>query len=289
MTIKICTNLRFFSPIQVSMGLFSSKTKLTEEDEKIRKEKIMYIYNHRDVPNIVRQETSEWLKKYDQDLIFLAFKAEVLNFGTKEERLESNRIRDLIVSQKPQDDDERAAQFSMYTLLGNPQKSFEVAEEGAKNNHPLCLCHVGWCYMNGKGCTKDLEKGKSFYKLSIDHKGPALAYYNLGLQLESEGDKEGALKLYLGASSFGYSFAVNKLSMLYKNDIESKESFLFHSTVFNGKGSSTDSKILYNLGCFYFYGNVVQKDYDKAVEIWEMGNSKELTEVLQYMEDNEFE
>lgn len=268
-----------------------SSTTLTEEEKKIRKEKIMYMYNHKSNIAILKSETSSWLHKFDKDLIFLAFKVEVLNVGTRDEKLEAIKIRDHILLQKPQDDDDNCALFIANCFALNFKKAFEFAYEGVKKNHPNSLYHIGWCFLNGKGCDASLDLAIKYLELSIANNGPAPAYYELAIIKESKGNREEATKLLYKAVELGYLPSIMKLGLDFQNDVTTKESFLFHQTVFKYNKDQPIGQYLYNLGQFYFYGRIVDKDYKIARNIWQLGadtHNVECMKAITYMNDNEF-
>lgn len=260
-----------------------------KSEKENRRDKIMYVYNNRDTPAIVKKECREWLKKNENDLFFMAHLAEALWYGTKDEVTEAKDLADFILKQEPKDGDDICALIRIYGLQENYEKFSQLAELGVKENHPICMCHMAWCYNGGKGVTKDVEKSNYYYQLAIDNNGPLLAYYNLGVQLDSDGRYDEARKLYLKSAKLGYKSSIAKLQGLYSKDLESKESFEYHDMICNIQGYEPDAVSLYNLGYFYFYGKFVDRDLTKSRLYWESGKKKgnnDCVQAIKFMDDN---
>lgn len=281
--------------IKEDIVIKEEKDDSNKSKEEIRREKIMLIYNNRDNPEFVKKETKEWLKTHENDLFFLGHLVEAQWNGKTDEKNEADKMADYILTQEPKDNDDICGIVRIYSLRQEFDKFFPLVEKGAKDKHPICLCHMGWAYSNGRGCQKDITLSKKYYQESIDVGGPLLAYYNLALQLEIEGDIKGARSLYLKASKSGYKAAIGKLLVVYSNE-ESKEAFEFFEMICNIKRSGTNCSFdpngsdYYKLGNFYFYGKFTEQNFKKARECWENGkkqNHQASKDALNYLNDNQ--
>ena len=79
--------------------------------------------------------------------------------------------------------------------LNEPQKAFEYFNKAAEQHDPEALCNLGVFYENGRGVEKDIEKAGGYYREAA-MLGNSLAQYNYAVLLESEGNKDEAIKFF---------------------------------------------------------------------------------------------
>ncbi len=96
----------------------------------------------------------------------------------------------------------------------NDQIAFEIYRKKAADENKTALNNLGWCYMNGRGCTQDYTMAISLFEQS----GIATSYYLLGkiyeLGLGVSADKDKALNYYRTAAEMGNEFAQEKIRAL---------------------------------------------------------------------------
>ena len=46
--------------------------------------------------------------------------------------------------------------------------AYKVFMEGSEKGYNTCTANVGWCYQNGRGVAKNMDKAKEYYKKAAD-------------------------------------------------------------------------------------------------------------------------
>lgn len=144
-------------------------------------------------------------------------KASEKNHGTPEE--ECNKGKQYLYGRGEDIDEERAFSHFKYS---------------AENDYGLGMYYLSCCYFDGKGVTKDIEKGK-FWLSKACNKDVALAYYRLGDMLDFDEDK----------AQLSYDIAFD----------------LFNKDLVKG-----NSETLYRIALCYLYGHGVEQDTQKSLE-----------------------
>lgn len=113
------------------------------------------------------------------------------------------------------------------------EKAFEAYKKAAVDyDIAEAMLNLGYCYSNGKGCTKDEETGFYWTKKAAE-KGIAMAQCNLGVDYENglgcSKNEEEAFKWYQKSASQVYITAIVQLGLCYRDGIgvepDQKEAF----------------------------------------------------------------
>ena len=112
------------------------------------------------------------------------------------------------------------------------QQAYNLCLEGIKNNEIKCIRFMGWLYAEGHGCPKDEEK--------------ALSYFSRAAAL---GD---------GEAEYG-------IAKIYYERKDYLEAIVYLEKAIN-KGFYSASRIL---GMIYYYGLGIERDIDKAKELYD--------------------
>ncbi len=178
--------------------------------------------------------------------------------------------------------------LSMFNMFGhgidvNYEKANELTDKAIEAGYDMANFQHGWSYLNELGVAKDSAKAKEYFekslssikKLSREGNPEAQNLYGIlslgGLVVQK--DIEQAKKYYDLASKKGHLAAIENLASLNKNDKKYKEAFEgFEKCMKVGRYSCYR-----NLGDMYRFGQHVEKDTVKALELYtHAANNKDL-------------
>lgn len=151
--------------------------------------------------------------------------------------------------------------------------SYEYYLFAAENGHARDQYDVGYALQYGKGIAKNITEAVYWYKQSAEQGCKygqfwlAQCYWH-GTGVEE--NREIAAKYYLQAYENGYHDAGYKLVECYNDGIginkNTIKDFLEKWIILD---EENNDDFLFTLGEMYFYGNLVEKDYAKAVKCFE--------------------
>lgn len=152
------------------------------------------------------------------------------------------------------------------------EAAFSCMQAASESNNPLAWSFLGYYYGNGIGVDKDSAKAFEFFKKASEN-NDATAMYNLGYYYSKgdciEKDFFAALDYYEKAYQKGIEKALINIGEIY---IEQKE-FGKAKEKFNEALKSASPEIVsygkYGLGLLYLEGLGVERDFEKAVELFE--------------------
>ena len=150
--------------------------------------------------------------------------------------------------------------------------AFSCMQAASESNNPLAWSFLGYYYGNGIGVDKNSAKAFEFFKKASEHNDPN-AMYNLGYYYSKddcvEKDLFAALDYYEKAYQRGIEKALINIGEIY---IEQKE-FGKAKEKFNEALKSASPEIAsygkYGLGLLHLEGLGVERDFEKAVELFE--------------------
>ena len=152
------------------------------------------------------------------------------------------------------------------------EAAFSCMQAASESNNPLAWSFLGYYYGNGIGVDKDSAKAFEFFKKASEN-NDATAMYNLGYYYSKgdciEKDFFAALDYYEKAYQKGIEKALINIGEIH---IEQKE-FGKAKEKFNEALKSASPEIVsygkYGLGLLYLEGLGVERDFEKAVELFE--------------------
>lgn len=152
--------------------------------------------------------------------------------------------------------------YGMHGITKDYSKAAELFKVSADNNNPEGELYLGWCYYGGLGVERDRAKAIELYTKSADQ-GNMNAQYSLGYCYENgQGAEQNyplAAKYFIMAADQGFRKAkVHLVSRYYK------EAFDWYKR----ESEAGSIKALRHLGTCYFNGDGVEKDLQKASEIY---------------------
>ena len=124
----------------------------------------------------------------------------------------------------------------------NNEEAFKWYEKAAIEGNNKAECALAYLYEMGNGVEKNLEKAIEWYKKSIKYKNNAIALNRLGHIMEDKGDDIKAFNYYKKSANEG--------------NAESR----------------------YKMGCMYYEGRVVEKNYAKALECFKKASKENISE-----------
>ena len=143
-------------------------------------------------------------------------------------------------------------------------KCFKIA---AKEKNPIAQYHLGVCYSNGFGVTKDCDEAVKWYRMAADQGDPD-AQLNLGFAYwNGEGvpkDRFEAVKWCRLAAEQGQSEAQNNLGTAYRLGEGVKKDILEAMKWYRMAAMQGHSKAQYILGLAYGQGEGVPQNYVEA-------------------------
>lgn len=123
-------------------------------------------------------------------------------------------------------------------------------------------CQLADCYFYGKGTTKDVGQAMMWYSIAADQYQNGVAGYRLG-DIYSVGAKDIEVDTQLADYYYKNAFYCLKNSSINRDTLdainEDKEIKYFHESV-----SAFEAYKEHLVGCMYFEGKGVEKNYDKA-------------------------
>lgn len=172
------------------------------------------------------------------------------------------------------------AKYALYGvgLPFNKKWGFEMLELLAEKGYSTCL--LGECYLNGDGTEEDDDKAYQVFQKCFeeDNEDAEAIYYLAMCCCNGWGcgiDYVKAIGLFELAVSLNYSDAYYDLGLMYrlgqgvKTDMN-KAIDLYQKGILAG-----DRRAMNNLGIIYYRGiNGVPVDYERALQLFEMGDSR---------------
>ena len=194
---------------------------------------------------------------------------------------------------------------------------WQSTETNLRNGEPYF--RLGACYENGRGVTKDITKAVKLYKLASEcdsyqastrlgdfyYEGLgveqdydiAAEYYYKAVRYDGKGtymygylcenglsrkkDMDAAAYYYTVAAKLGYKEAIEGLKRVY--DVDKENSYVFEWITENQ--STRDPYAQYILGCYYFEGEKLTQDYDKAMTLLENASAAGIKEADRVLDD----
>lgn len=157
--------------------------------------------------------------------------------------------------------------------LNYPNEAIEWYEKEAKKDNIVALFELAYCYYNGLGRSKDLEKAYQYFQKAATL-GCAHSLYYLGTfyfeGIVVEKSAEDGCKNYKKAADKGWVLAQRILGDCYYNGTGVPEDFVAAFDWYNKALMNRDVKAEYKIGFFYEFGiGDCKQDIGKAREIYE--------------------
>ena len=173
------------------------------------------------------------------------------------------------------------ALWYFYDLIGSGENEFIWAEKSASQGDIDGEAALGGCYLYGRGCERNQDKGMVILNESAA-KGSLTAYYFIGLNMYNQGNYTGALEWLQKAADNGFSFAQVQLGTIYARGINvdghPSQDYTKAFEWFSKASEQGNPRAQCNLGKMYEEGKGVSQDYAKAFEWYskasEQGNPR---------------
>jgi len=157
----------------------------------------------------------------------------------------------------------------------NEKLAFKFFEKAAIQEIAEAQFRLGRSYHFGIGVEKNYNQSVKWYKKAIKN-GSTFALSNLGICYEfGLGLKRNPVKafnLYKQSSSLGNLWGMNNFARCYEFGIGTKkneyEAFILYKKAVNTNKPSP--KTLINLARFYFYGKIIPRDINKAIQLYKL-------------------
>ena len=138
------------------------------------------------------------------------------------------------------------------------------------------------------GLRKNLNTACLMYKKAVDNGGSSISFDNLALCYERglggfKKDDSKAIEYYKKAIDLGNEGSIYYLALLYDDKKNYEKSFELFKKASEVKDKEVKRKGLYSVGTFYYLGDVVNKDYKKAVEYFEKSAELGLSDAYNYL------
>lgn len=154
-----------------------------------------------------------------------------------------------------------------------PEESFALYKESAEMGNSLGCFYLGKCYYLGKGVEEDLNKAKKWFLIPAEE-GDKYACYYLGCCYKYEEEYDSAAKWYQKGVDGKYGPAFRELGILYLkgNGVQKDEEKAFE--LFNSAGERT-SDIPFWLGNCFYDGIGCSQDYEEAMRMFQLGSEEQ--------------
>lgn len=167
---------------------------------------------------------------------------------------------------------------------GDYANAFEQFKQGAELGFADVQAVLGYCYANGEGVAKDLEKAFSWFKKSAEQENALGQYYLSLCYLNGEGvDKDiiQGLKWLEKAAKQGDVHAQIELGECYYEGIGVPSDYKSAFYWFKQAAIQGDEMGQYNVGFCYLYGQGIEEDQQLAVN-WLKQAAEQGCEAAQY-------
>ena len=163
----------------------------------------------------------------------------------------------------------------MYDMGYGVPKDYEMAfkyyKQSADFGYVPAVNNLGIMHNLGLGVEKDKVKACRMFQKAVDAGGSIRSFSNLAFCYEDGlgdfvKDKAKAIKYYKKAIDLGNEDAIYDLASLYDDRGDYEKSFTLFKEASESKDVIVKKRGLYSVGTFYYLGDVVNKDYKKAVE-----------------------
>ena len=167
-------------------------------------------------------------------------------------------------------------------------KALEYYRLSSSYGHVAATNNLGIMYHYGLGVKKDLNAACLMYKKAVDNGGSSLSFRNLAICYEDglgdfKKDDGKAIEYYKKAIDLGDEGSIYYLALLYDDKKNYEKSFELFKKASEVKDKEVKRKGLYSVGIFYYLGDVVNKDYKKAVEYFEKSAELGLSDAYNYL------
>lgn len=94
------------------------------------------------------------------------------------------------------------------------RRCFALTARAAKGGHSGAVLALGWCYLNGVGIDRNIEKAKQWYRKSA-RRGDSRAMFSLGQIAYYERDYSDAFRWFTRATEKGHDLSLYWLGKQY--------------------------------------------------------------------------
>lgn len=172
-------------------------------------------------------------------------------------------------AQDPSPEVEFALFYKYKKFVSDDKKLYLYANKCAEQNYPDGIAALGYCYLYGNGeCKKNPQKTHELMEKAMSM-GSAFAAYMAGFcsiagDAGFQKDADRQFEYMLKAAELGYPEALEAVAKLYaKKDDEQNAAVWFKKAAQYNMPYS-----MVQLGSYYFMGDTLEEDYDKAFELF---------------------